>query len=229
MCQTLNLIDTIFPQLSLLCKSKSAVRPLNYRDNDAHGPFLCTLAQPPMQILGLNVDSVLITVALMAFSNVLPRVVYAMRMNQSHQPGSDSRPQSQPQASFLTFLRWILILHSFYISQTIFFHRPANLFTQLNLPFIAPSPLLREALLAKHPANIRLPDTTEALLLRLQSLDARSLYVRFGHDSVELCDYCHSFTDFALFALPPAALTYVRTIALVWFMTMKGSGKHRWR
>jgi len=122
-----------------------------------------------------------------------------------------------------------MILHSFYIVKTIFFHHPTNLFTQLNVPFVTPSPLLREALLVTHPESIGLPDTTEALLSRLQSLDARSLYVRFGHDTVELCDYCHSFADFALFALPATTLTYLRTIVIVGLMTMKGSGKRRWR
>jgi len=67
----------------------------------------------------------------------------------------------------------------------------------------------------------------EVLLSRLQSLDAHSLCVRFGHDTVELCDYCLSFADFALFALSATTLTHLPIIVLVEPMTVKGSGTRR--
>ncbi|KAF8325786.1 uncharacterized protein EI90DRAFT_3128323 [Cantharellus anzutake] len=181
-----------------------------------------------MQIFSPNVDSILLTVLLVVLPNIAPYVVHAVRQYRSQQEG-DSPPRTQLQSPLLPFLGWILMLHSLHIIYQILFCYPTNLFNELNLAVVTSSSLLRQALLKGRPADSELPNSVEALLSRLQSLDARSLYVRFGHDTVEHCDYCHTFADFALFAFPSAAMTYVQTIALVGLMTVKGSGKRRWR
>ena len=38
---------------------------------------------------------------------------------------------------------------------------------------------------------------------------------RFGHDVVATCEYCHSYGDFAFFALSTSILSYIREIAIV--------------
>jgi len=91
-----------------------------------------------------------------------------------------------------------------------------------------PTSAIRDALVTLSPSE-SLPPSLEALLVRLRSFDARALYIRFGHDAVQYCDYCHSFSDFGMFAIPAVALQYIRTIAAVGLMTVRNSGRRGWR
>lgn len=43
------------------------------------------------------------------------------------------------------------------------------------------------------------------------------------------CEHCRTFDDYALFALPRALAEYVREIALAGLLTIRGTGRERWR
>jgi len=88
-------------------------------------------------------------------------------------------------------------------------------------------------------------------LTRLSSFDARNIYVRFcsiayahrmpvaminmltpfrfGQSVLQDCEYCHTYDEYALYALPRPLLEYVRETAVVGFLTINGSHKERWR
>jgi hypothetical protein len=46
---------------------------------------------------------------------------------------------------------------------------------------------------------------------------------------VSSCEFCHTFSDHAIYALPTTLLQYVRTACLVGILTIRGSHKERWR
>jgi len=137
-------------------------------------------------------------------------------------------PISPNRSRLLPCLAILVLLHSAYILYVIFFDAPSNVFTTLNVPLTVPNPIFH-AKLAAHSLDDNLPPQTEALLTRLQSFDVRGYYVRFGHDAIQRCDYCHTFTDFGMFVAPLVGLQYMRTIILVGLMTLPGSGKRYWR
>lgn len=41
------------------------------------------------------------------------------------------------------------------------------------------------------------------------------MQTRFGHDVVASCDYCRTYTDYALLALPRPLLSYIREMAFM--------------
>lgn len=43
------------------------------------------------------------------------------------------------------------------------------------------------------------------------------------------CEYCHTYDEYALYALPRPLLEYIRETAVVGFLTINGSYKERWR
>ncbi|KAF8317152.1 hypothetical protein DL93DRAFT_2077343 [Clavulina sp. PMI_390] len=178
-----------------------------------------------MTIFGPSVDSIIFTVLLAALPTIIThgRRLYASITNK--------QPSAPPPTTRLTqALSLLVFVHSAYIIYTILFNAPSNIFTALNVPLGVPASLLRMNLIVHSPSlNESLPPQTEALLTRLQSIDVRGYYVRFGHDAVQYCDYCHSFTDFGLFMLPVTGLQYMRTIMLVGLMSIPGSGKRAWR
>ncbi len=74
-----------------------------------------------------------------------------------------------------------------------------------------------------------LPPHLEYLLTRLQSFDARTFYIRFGHEAVVTCTHCRSLLDYLFFHISKVSLAYVRAALLITVMTIKGSGKRKWR
>ena len=52
---------------------------------------------------------------------------------------------------------------------------------------------------------------------------------RYGHDTIQDCDYCQGFWDFALFALPAMLLDYMWHMSLYGLITMRGTGRERLR
>lgn len=74
-----------------------------------------------------------------------------------------------------------------------------------------------------------LPPHLTHLLQKLQSFDTRVYYVRFGHEAVVSCTNCFSFSDYYAYYGSRIAAEYARTCLLAGFMTIKGSGKRRWR
>jgi len=177
-----------------------------------------------MAIFGPNIDSLILTALLIALPTIITygRSLYEAMTNRN--------PPAIPpkQSRLLQYLAILVLLHSAYILYVILFDAPSNVFTTLNVPLTAPTSILH-AKLAANSLDDNLPPQTEALLTRLQSFDVRGYYVRFGHDAIQRCDYCHTFTDFGMFVAPLVGLQYMRTIILVGFMTLPGSGKRYWR
>lgn len=176
-----------------------------------------------MAIFGTNVDSIIFTVLLAALPTIITR---GRRMYESTTSKQPTIPLQQTR--LLHGLTILVILHSVYIVYTILFNAPSNIFTALNAPLMSPTSSMR-AKLSAHSLDGTLPPHTEALLTRLQSIDVRGYYVRFGHNAIQQCDYCHSFTDFGLFMMPFTGLQYMRTAVVMGLMTIPGSGKRSWR
>lgn len=168
-------------------------------------------------------DSIIFTVLVVALPTLITRGRRIYEAATSKQPAVPIQ-----QTRLLQGLTILVILHSVYIVYTILFNAPSNIFTALKAPLMAPTSLMR-ARLAAHSLDDTLPPHTEALLTRLQSIDVRGYYVRFGHDAIQRCDYCHSFTDFGLFMIPFTGLQYMRTAVVMGLMTIPGSGKRYWR
>ncbi|KAF8911710.1 hypothetical protein CPB85DRAFT_1220714 [Mucidula mucida] len=124
--------------------------------------------------------------------------------------------------------RIFLCLHSVVLLHNLIIHPPPNVFTRLHLPLSTPTDVIR-AILLKHSPEPNLPAHLEQLLAKMNSFDTRTLYVRFGHEAVATCEYCHSYTDFAFHSLPSAAMAYVREVAVVGLVTIRGSGREHLR
>lgn len=184
-------------------------------------------------LFGQNADALFVVAVLTALPVIITRVraAFAARAARKQQPPPDSGTAAIPVESrtpLLHLLTALVILHSLYILFTIIFDNPSNIFSSLQISLATASPVIRQSLLAYTP-NSTLPPAIQVLLARLQSFDARVIYVRFGHNTVVECDYCHSFWDFALFSLPGVGIQYVRMAAVFGVMTMRGSGKRKWR
>lgn len=175
-----------------------------------------------VQILGVSADGIFFTVIVL-FLPLIKRIISNVVQRNQQTPATPVA--KTPMMKALTVL---VTLHSIYIASQLIFSRPSNIFSSLSVPFAMPTPAIKEIILS-HSSSGLLPPHLEALLIRLQTYDARALYIRFGHDVVQYCDYCHSFTDFALFYAPPVALQYIRTIVVIGLMTERGSGKGAWR
>ena len=177
-----------------------------------------------MAIFGPNADSIAFTVLLMVLPSLINRARGIYQGAANKQPAA----RAPAQTLLLRSLSFLVLAHSAYILWAVFFDAPSNIFTALDLP-LTTSPLAMRLRLSSFALDDDLPPKTEALLARLQSIDVRGYYVRFGHDAVAQCDWCHSMSDFGLFSAPTAGLQYVRTIALIGLMTVPGSGKRSWR
>jgi len=142
-----------------------------------------------------------------------------------------SHGNSQASSSrFPNLFNLFVLLHTFYILFTLLFKPPPNLFKRLHIPLTTSSDQIR-ALLLKHAGvdSVVLPKHLETLLTRLSSFDARNIFVRFGQSVLQDCEYCHTYDEYALYALPRALLEYVRETAVVGLLTINGSHKERWR
>ncbi|KAG7447007.1 uncharacterized protein BT62DRAFT_97226 [Guyanagaster necrorhizus] len=121
-----------------------------------------------------------------------------------------------------------LLLHSIFLAYSIILLPPPNIFTALRVPLSMPADSIR-SLLLKNSDERELPRAIEQLLGRMGSFETRTLYVRFGHDVVASCEYCHSYGDFALFALATSILSYICEIAIVGVVTIRGTHRERHR
>ena len=52
---------------------------------------------------------------------------------------------------------------------------------------------------------------------------------RFGQTVLQDCEYCSTFDEYALYALPWALMGYIREAATIGALTIQGSGRERWR
>ncbi|KAK0482419.1 hypothetical protein IW261DRAFT_1396550 [Armillaria novae-zelandiae] len=121
-----------------------------------------------------------------------------------------------------------LLLHSIFLAYSLIVLPPPNIFTTLNVPLYMPADSIR-SLLLKNSDDPELPRAIEQLLRRMGSFETRTLYVRFGHDVVATCDFCHSYGDFAFFALSTSILSYIREVAIVGLVTIRGTYRERHR
>ncbi|KAF8191147.1 hypothetical protein BJ912DRAFT_1058397 [Pholiota molesta] len=76
----------------------------------------------------------------------------------------------------------------------------------LGLGLDAPPEHLRVKVAETFGGEKNVPPHLNLLLKRLGLSDLRSFYIRFGHEALATCEYCHSFGDFALYAFPGPCL-----------------------
>ncbi|KAK7059738.1 hypothetical protein R3P38DRAFT_2837552 [Favolaschia claudopus] len=134
----------------------------------------------------------------------------------------------QPLTSTRSLLNIFLLLHSLYQLYQIIVLPPVNIYTSLKIPVNTPVDAIR-SILIKQSDTGELPSPLETLLKHLGSFDVKTYYVRFGHDVVSACDYCLSFDEFGLFAVPRALISYIFEVAVIGLVTVMNSGRERYR
>ncbi|KAJ7034501.1 hypothetical protein C8F04DRAFT_1001701 [Mycena alexandri] len=134
----------------------------------------------------------------------------------------------QPLTSTRSLLNIFLLLHTLYFLYQLIVLPPANIFTRLKVPVNTPVDSLRSLLIQRSDTG-ELPKQLETLLRHLGSFDVKTYYVRFGHSVVSSCDYCLSFDEFGLFALPGALISYLCAAAVIGIVTITTSGRERYR
>ncbi|KAF5383280.1 hypothetical protein D9615_005049 [Tricholomella constricta] len=122
--------------------------------------------------------------------------------------------------SWSTVISSLLLVHSLSGLHTLLLRSPPNVFKTLQIALNTPTDAIR-SLLLRHSDAPELNPEFEELLRRLASFDVRSLYPRFGHNVLATCTYCHSFEDFALYALPRPVMSYLREIAFLGLITTR--------
>ncbi|EPQ53709.1 hypothetical protein GLOTRDRAFT_131048 [Gloeophyllum trabeum ATCC 11539] len=150
---------------------------------------------------------------------ILPTIYYSRK---------PSPPNASPSPPLRKPLSFLVVLHTLYVLYTLLLKYPPNLFKVLDIPLTTPSDNIR-ILLKRYAGGGELPPALDALLTRLSSFDARTLYVRLGQSVIESCDYCHTPSEYALHALPNPLLEYLREAAVVGLVTIQGSFRERWR
>ncbi|KAJ7746444.1 hypothetical protein DFH07DRAFT_1062986 [Mycena maculata] len=135
---------------------------------------------------------------------------------------------SRPWTSTRSLLNVFLLLHSLYFLYKIIVLPPTNIYTRLKIPLNTPSDAIR-AILIQQSDTGDLPKPLETLLKHLGSFDVKTYYVRFGHSVVAHCDYCLSFDEFGMFALPSALISYIWAAAVLGLVTINSSGRERYR
>lgn len=108
-------------------------------------------------------------------------------------------------------------------------NRPRSLFSQLELPFGAPSSTIWDRLILKEGYNPDfVPPLQAQLLLRLKTYEGRLSYMHFG-DAMATCEVCHlSDTELLLAQLPKMVGRYAAMGALFGWLTL-GRGRELWR
>ncbi|KAJ7098229.1 hypothetical protein C8R44DRAFT_859610 [Mycena epipterygia] len=141
--------------------------------------------------------------------------------------GIHKAPQ-QPLTSTRSLLSIFLLLHSLYFLYQIIVLPPINIFTRLKIPLNTPTDSIRSLLIQQSDTG-DLPKPLETLLKHLGSFDVKTYYVRFGHTVVSTCDYCLSFEEFGMFALPRVLISYICASAVIGLVTINNSGRERYR
>ncbi|KAF8067757.1 hypothetical protein FPV67DRAFT_1415762 [Lyophyllum atratum] len=122
--------------------------------------------------------------------------------------------------SWSTVVSLLLLVHSLAGLHTLLLRSPPNIFRAFQIPLNTPTDAIR-ALLIRQSDTPELNPELDGLLRRLASFDVRTLYPRFGHNVLATCTYCHSFEDFAVYALPRAVMSYIREVAFVGLITTR--------
>lgn len=127
-------------------------------------------------------------------------------------------------------LSFFLLVHTLYMVYIIVFARPPNIFSHFGIPLSLPPEKMRLLLIKRAGGDgVVLAKAVEGLLTRLTSFEMRAVFIRFGQALIQDCEYCRTFDEFALHALPRPLLQYARTAALVGLLTANGSYRARWR
>ncbi|KAJ6532774.1 hypothetical protein DFH09DRAFT_993732 [Mycena vulgaris] len=134
----------------------------------------------------------------------------------------------RPLTSTRSLLNIFVLLHSLYFLYQIIVLPPVNIFTRLKIPLNTPPDAIRSVLIQQSDTG-DLPTPLETLLKHLGSFDMKTYYVRFGHSVVSTCDYCLSFNDFGMFALPRVLISYICATAAIGLVTISSSGHERYR
>ncbi|KAJ7931290.1 hypothetical protein B0H13DRAFT_1959733 [Mycena leptocephala] len=120
--------------------------------------------------------------------------------------------------------QYISPAHSLYFLYQIIVLPPVNIFTRLKIPLNTPTDAIRSILIQQSDTG-DLPAPLAMLLKHLGSFDRpKSPPGQFGHSVVSTCDYCLSFEEFGLFALPRVLLSYVCAVAVIGIVTINNSG-----
>ncbi|KAG8897227.1 hypothetical protein FRB99_008357 [Tulasnella sp. 403] len=128
----------------------------------------------------------------------------------------------------LKFILACLFIYEAMALSDMFLNQPTNLFTALGVPVTIQISQLRRRL--QEVSDVpELPIHLQKLLNKLASADFRGYYIRFGHEVVASCSFCHDFLDFFTFYAVKITLDYICTAAMVIVMTIQGSGKRKWR
>jgi len=121
-------------------------------------------------------------------------------------------------------LKVFLALHtSYHLSHLLI--PPFDLFSTPHIPILAPNDILRSRLLRDGGSNA----LTELLLSRLQNLDNRLIYLRFGH-GVQDCIWCLTPLDYLVASLPDILSRYVLAAGVIMALGsggLVGSGAER--
>lgn len=151
------------------------------------------------------------------------------------------------QPKYRPLVTGILVIHTLYMIYTLSFKTPPNLFTRLHLPLSMPSQKIRAVLLARMGStdDDALPEHIEELLARLNTYDLRTYFVRsvptlrdpldltrstrFGQNTVQECEWCTTFTDFAAYTVVAIVLSYIKEAALLGAVTIRGTNHETWR
>ncbi|KAH9835332.1 uncharacterized protein C8Q71DRAFT_837178 [Rhodofomes roseus] len=170
-----------------------------------------------MVFVSASVDVYLFT----AIAVTLPVLFYLRQRNSG----------SRPEAPYEPYLIILVALHTLYILYTLILCWPFNLFSRLHIPLNASPDTIRSTLVRRAGLDVDapLPRSLEELLTRLSAFEMRTLYVRFGQAVLQECEHCKTFNDYALFALPRAFLEYVREVAIIGMLTIRETGRERWR
>lgn len=135
------------------------------------------------------------------------------------------------QPKYWPLITGILAMHTLYILYILSFKTPPNLFTRLHLPLSTPSQKIRDTLLARTrtSGDSTLPEHIEELLTRLNTFDVRTYLVRFGQNTVQECEWCVTFTEYAVYTLATIVLSYIKEAALLGLVTIRGTNRETWR
>ncbi|KAF9653727.1 hypothetical protein BDM02DRAFT_3177582 [Thelephora ganbajun] len=135
------------------------------------------------------------------------------------------------QPKYWLFITGIIAVHTLYMIYILSFKTPSNLFTRLHLPLSMPSQKIRAILLSRTGMREEdtLPEHIEELLVKLNTFDLRTYFVRFGQNTIQECEWCTNFTEYATYTLSAIVLSYIKEAALLGVVTIRGTDRETWR
>jgi len=115
-------------------------------------------------------------------------------------------------------LKVFLTLHTLYHLSHLFIP-PFDLFSTPHIPILAPNDVLRSRLYQGQESTNAL---TDLLLSRLQNLDNRFMYLRFGHLVIQDCLWCMTPLDYLVASLPDVLSRYVLAAGVIMALGSEG-------